>query len=71
MDFWTAVVLIAAIAIGTEFVLRIVKMATRHYENIERIKRGYPTLDGAVPMGGEEAAQHAHHEGYVHGQRLQ
>jgi len=68
MGFWTAIFLIAAIAIGTEFVLRVVKMGTRHYENIERIRRGYPTLDGAVPMGGEEAA---HHEGYVHGERLQ
>ena len=52
MGFWTAIVIIAVLAIGTEFVLRIVKMGTRHYENIERIKRGYPALDGSRPMGG-------------------
>jgi len=53
MGFWTAIVIISVLAIGTEFVLRIVKMATRHYENIERIKRGYPTVDGKMPHGSE------------------
>ena len=53
MTFWTAIALIAIVAIGTEFVLRIVKMGTRYSENIERIKHGYPTTDGTVPRSGE------------------
>jgi len=56
MGFWTAIVIISAIAIGTEFVLRVVKMGTRYSENIERIKRGYPTIDGSMPMGHPEIA---------------
>jgi len=66
MGFWTAIFLIATIAIATEFVLRIVKMGTRHYENIERIRRGYPTLDGSMPMGNEETMAE-----YNPGERLQ
>ena len=50
MTFWTAVAVICVVAITTEFVLRIVKTGAKHYENIERIKRGYPTIDGASPM---------------------
>ena len=74
MGFWTAIVIICAIAIGTEFVLRIVKMATRYSENVERIKRGYPTLDGAMPMGHPEVAPGADdYTSYSHsnGERLQ
>jgi len=69
MGFWTAIFLISAIAIGTEFVIRVVKMGTRHYENIERIRRGYPTLDGAAPLGYEESMSDGH--AHVHGDRLQ
>ena len=68
MGFWTAIVIIAAIAIGTGFILQVVKMGVRYSENVERIKRGYPTLDGAMPFGSEGAAPN---EGYVHGERLQ
>jgi len=53
MGFWTAIFLIATIAIVTEFVLRIVKMGTRHHENIERIRHGYPTTDGKRAHGHE------------------
>ena len=49
MSFWLAIVIICIAGIGTEFVLRIVKMWFKHAENIERIKRGYPTIDGARP----------------------
>jgi len=70
MGFWTAVVIIAAIAIGTEFVLRIVKMGTRYSENVERIKRGYPTLDGSMPMG-HDGSPHAEDYAHTHGERLQ
>ena len=52
MGFWTAVVIIAVVAIGTEFVIRLVKMGTRYSENIERIKHGYPTLEGTLPSKG-------------------
>ena len=55
MDFWTAVVIIVVVAIGTEFVIRVVKMGTRYAENIERIKHGYPTLEGTLPIGSEKA----------------
>ncbi|MCL2362733.1 MAG: hypothetical protein FWC73_13085 [Defluviitaleaceae bacterium] len=49
MNFWLAIVIILVAGIGTEFVLRIVKMWFKHCENLERIKRGYPTIDGARP----------------------
>jgi len=71
MGFWTAIFLIAFFAIITGFVLQIVKMAMRHYENIERIKRGYPTKDGAVPFGTQEPTHDEHMKPYVHGDRLQ
>ena len=63
MGFWTAIVIICAIAIGTEFVLRVVKVATRYSENIERIKHGYPTLDGSLPVDGEKAWPEEHTTG--------
>ena len=50
MGFWTAITIIVIVAIGTEFVIRVVKIGTRYSENVERIKRGYPTLDGAQPQ---------------------
>ena len=50
MDFWTVVLVIAILAIVSEFVVRIVKIGTRYSENVERIKHGYPTLNGDVPL---------------------
>ena len=50
MYFWVAAMIVAIIAIVTEFVVRIVKIATKHYENIQRIKHGYPTINGDVPL---------------------
>ena len=50
MGFWTAITVISVVAIATEFVLRVVKLGTRFSENVERIKHGYPTIDGAVPI---------------------
>ena len=55
MGFWTAIAVIAIVAIGTEFIVRIVKICTRHEENIERIKRGYPTIEGELPVDSEKA----------------
>ena len=55
MGFWTAITIIVIVAIGTEFVLRIIKMSLRHSENVERIKHGYPTLDGTRPLSEEFA----------------
>ena len=60
MGFWTAIVIIAAITIGTEFIIRIVKMGTRYSENIERIKHGYPTLDGTWPIGDDRTGPGEH-----------
>jgi hypothetical protein len=49
MGFWTAIAIIAVVGIVTEFVVRLVKIGTKYSENIERIKHGYPTLDGTRP----------------------
>jgi len=57
MGFWTAVTVIAIVAIVMGSVLHIVKMGTRYSENVERIKRGYPTLDGDEPVKDEERLQ--------------
>ena len=65
MGFWEAFALIAVIAILTQFVIRLVKMGTRYCENIERIKRGYPTIDNSRPIRAEEL------EPVEHGSRLQ
>ena len=55
MGFWEAIVVIAIVAITTEFVIRIVKIATRYSENVKRIKHGYPTIEGTRPFTGESA----------------
>ena len=65
MGLWEAFALVAVIAILTQFVLRLVKIGTRYCENIERIKRGYPTIDDSKPIRAEEA------EPVEHGVRLQ
>jgi len=57
MGFWTAVMVIAIVAIVMGAVIHIVKVATRHVENVERIKRGYPTLDGYEPVKEEDRLQ--------------
>ena len=49
MDFWTVALIIGILAIVSEFVVRIVKIGTRYSENVERIKHGYPTLNGDMP----------------------
>jgi hypothetical protein len=45
---WIAVVLIVLIVF--EFVKFAVKTGVRYCENIERIRHGYPTTDGALPI---------------------
>ena len=47
--FWEAIMVIVVVSIVMTAVVRIVKMALRHSENVERIKKGYPTLDGSLP----------------------
>ena len=54
MGFWEAFALVAVIVILTQFVIRLVKIGTRYCENIERIKRGYPTIDDSRPIKAEE-----------------
>ena len=46
--FWTAIVIIVAIVFFSITVW--VKLSYKHEENIKRIKHGYPTLDGSVPI---------------------
>ena len=48
--FWIA--LIVALVLG--FVLCVVKMGLKHQENTERIKHGYPLLDGTRKTGAHE-----------------
>jgi hypothetical protein len=50
MGIWEALVIIVAIVVVAGFVLRVVKMGIRYSENVERIKHGYPTIDGAKPL---------------------
>ena len=50
MDFWTVALVIGVLIIVSEFVVRVVKIGTKYSENIERIKHGYPTLNGDVPI---------------------
>jgi len=52
MEFMQGITAIAVVAIVMYTVFSIVKMGIRYSENIERIKHGYPTLDGAVPLDG-------------------
>ena len=54
MGFWTAIMIIVVVAICTEFIIRVVKMGIKHSENIERMRHGYPTVDGAVPVKKEK-----------------
>ena len=54
MGFWEVVLIIAALAIVSEFVVRIVKIGTKYSENIERIKHGYPTINGDTPLNAAE-----------------
>jgi len=51
MAFWIAFMVIAIVVVSWVAILEIVKLGTRYYENIERIKRGYPTIKGEVPIG--------------------
>ena len=61
MDFWTAIFILAVLGIVTSFVRWIIKRGLRHAENIERIKHGYPTIEGDTPIAGakEEPADGA------------
>ena len=54
MGIWTAIAVISVVAITTEFIIRVVKLGTKYSENIERMKHGYPTLDGTMPIGSKE-----------------
>jgi hypothetical protein len=65
MDIFAALMVIAIMCIVSEMIIRLTKIGTRHTENIERIRHGYPTLDGSVPEKYEEA------EGYDRAERLQ
>ena len=48
MNFWLAIVIIAGSGILSEMIIRLVKIGTKYSENIERIRHGYPTIDGAT-----------------------
>jgi hypothetical protein len=42
---------VAIVAISWTAILQIVKMGIRYSENIERIRHGYPTLNGDTKIG--------------------
>ena len=51
--------MVAVVGILAYLTFRIVKMGIQYSENVERIKHGYPTIDGASPLHGasqEEAS---------------
>ena len=60
MTFWTAFAVVAIVAITTEFIIRIVKLGTSYCENIERIRHGYPTLDGTITQKAPETKEGYH-----------
>lgn len=47
--FWNAFTIVAIIGVSFWGVQGIVRIATRHHENLMRIKGGYPTLNGDTP----------------------
>lgn len=53
--FWIAVMVMAIIGVTIPGVVQIVKISTRHYENVMRIKHGYPTLEGDKPKALRDA----------------
>ena len=55
MEIWTAIAVISIVAIVTECIIRIVKLGIKYSENIERMKHGYPTLDGTMPTNSKES----------------
>ena len=46
MPFFTMITVIAVVAMGILFVLKIISMALAHDERMQRIKHGYPLEDG-------------------------
>ena len=60
LGIWEVVLIIAVLVIVSEFVVRIVKIGTKYSENIERIKHGYPTLNGDTPIGHVEPESDTH-----------
>ena len=52
--FWIAVMVIAVVGITTEFIVRVVKLGTKHSENMARIRHGYPTTGGDLPINSKE-----------------
>ena len=68
LGFWEVVLVLGILGIVSEFVLRIVKMGTKYHENVKRIERGYPTLDGAVSYKAEFNNSADESEGTVYNQ---
>ena len=57
MGIFTAIAVISIVAIVTECIIRIVKIGTKFAENVERIKHGYPTIDGTMPINSKESKE--------------
>lgn len=51
MYFWEGLFTLLTVVTVFVFVFSIVKMALKHAQNMKRIEKGYPTLDGARPDG--------------------
>ena len=55
MGFWVFSMVIAIVVASWIAIVQIVKVSTRAYENVERMKRGYPTTKGELPVGAFQA----------------
>jgi hypothetical protein len=51
--WWLVVIVCSAILVG--FLIKVIQMGLTYAENIERIRHGYPTIEGHV--GEEKAAK--------------
>jgi hypothetical protein len=48
------ILVVAVVSIVFHSVTTWVRMSQKYYENIERIRHGYPTLDGSKPIASLE-----------------
>jgi hypothetical protein len=52
IEMWAFLTIVGIVATAIWGTTEIVKVGTRYSENVQRIKHGYPTLDGDGPRAG-------------------
>ena len=50
MNLWLVIMIVSIVSVTWWGVQGVVSVGTRFAENMERIKRGYPTLEGHTPL---------------------